>query len=329
MPRDPIILLYHRVIDLPCDPQLLCVAPQHFAEQMSVVRETCYPMSLADLLEARAGDRLARRTVAVTFDDGYADNLDQAGPRLAHCDVPATVFVTPIDCDDPREFWWDELQCLLLTNAALPASLTITIGGEQFAWDLPPAQAGTGIGDRGPVKWSVLHTGGDSPREAAYRRLCETLRPLGATERDDALERLSAWAGVPRTIRVSHQRLLPDQIRRLATAGPVEIGAHTVTHPVLAAMASDGQHAEIAGGKARLEQIVERPVTSFSYPYGTRSDYTAETVAIVRASGFGRACANVTGTVGANVDTYQLPRFVVRDWSGDRFAEQLDAWFDD
>jgi peptidoglycan/xylan/chitin deacetylase (PgdA/CDA1 family) len=103
--RAALILLYHRVADLPSDPQLLGTAPQHFADHLEVLRKGNRPMSLHALCTALPDGKMPDRAVVVTFDDGYADNLHNAKALLERRDVPATVFVTTGYLGSPREFW--------------------------------------------------------------------------------------------------------------------------------------------------------------------------------------------------------------------------------
>jgi peptidoglycan/xylan/chitin deacetylase (PgdA/CDA1 family) len=104
----------------------------------------------------------------------------------------------------------------------------------------------------------------------------------------------------------------------------VDIGAHTVTHPFFSAHALAVQRAEIQQSKAALAAWLNQPVTSFAYPFG---DYTEATVPLVREAGFACACSTVDTTVWRQSDCFQLPRFVVSNWSGEAFKQQLCKWF--
>jgi peptidoglycan/xylan/chitin deacetylase (PgdA/CDA1 family) len=101
-----LILGYHRVADVEKDPLHLFVSPKNFAEQMEVIRQYTYPISMPDLVSRIGDNDLPRNAVAVTFDDGYADILYQALPILARYDVPATSFLVTGNLGRP--FWWDE-----------------------------------------------------------------------------------------------------------------------------------------------------------------------------------------------------------------------------
>lgn len=112
----PLILMYHRVAEPRVDPWGLAVSPFHFAEQMSLLRRTRHPLGLTEFVERWRGGSLPEQAVAVTFDDGYADNLHEAKPRLDAADVPATVFLATGFLDQTVPFWWDELAELILAG---------------------------------------------------------------------------------------------------------------------------------------------------------------------------------------------------------------------
>ncbi len=323
-----VILLYHRVTDLSSDPQWLAVPPRLFVEHLDVLRRHYHPYSLGELCQKLRAGRVPRRAVVVTFDDGYADNLHEAKPLLERFDVPATVFVAAGKVGGETEFWWDELEGLLIETPSLPASLALTLQGRTHSWSLapspqeyPPLAA--------PARWNVTHSSCPTPRHRAYRELAPLLRELDGDTRESVLQDVAGWAGVSRGVRSSHRTMRPDELPRLAGGGLIEIGAHTISHPVLSRLSVDQQRQEVRGSRERLEAILGRPVTSFSYPFGTRGDYTEDTVVAVREAGFRCACSNFGGLVRRGTDAFQLPRYLARDWDGDEFRRRLDGWFKD
>jgi len=138
-----LILMYHRVTELPNDPYLLAVTPKHFAEQLEVIRRYGVPMPLRQMVEALQNGKVPKRAVVVTFDDGYADNLHQAKPLLERYEIPATVFVTAGQVGSRREFWWDELDRLLLQAGTLPARLQLNLNGNAYERELGEASTYT------------------------------------------------------------------------------------------------------------------------------------------------------------------------------------------
>ncbi len=110
----------------------------------------------------------------------------------------------------------------------------------------------------------------------------------------------------------------------------VEIGAHTLTHPVLSDLAPDQQQHEIGGSKRRLEALVGRNITSFAYPYGKKMHYNGDTVKTVRGNGFSCACSNFGGLVTRTSDRFALPRFQPLNWNGEQFEDVVvNGWYKD
>jgi peptidoglycan/xylan/chitin deacetylase (PgdA/CDA1 family) len=315
-----LILLYHRVTRLETDPQWLTVPPATFDEQLDMLRRNWPVMPLTKLVAALRENALPKRSVVVTFDDGYADNLHEAKPLLEKHALPATVFVSSGFVGRREEFFWDELDRLLLHSPTLP---------ERLEW---PGLAGWSFGssrcENRPV-WNVLHADSPDARHEAYRMLCPIFAHADPETRRRWLDGLRAWAGTTPDGRESHRTVTPDELQRLAAGNLIEIGAHTVHHPRLASLPLDAQRREMRDGKLALESIIDRPVTTFSYPFGGPGDYTADTARLAGENGFTAACANFGGSVRRGADPFQLNRVLVRDWPADELDRRIREWFRD
>jgi peptidoglycan/xylan/chitin deacetylase (PgdA/CDA1 family) len=303
------------------DPQLLAVSPGHFAEHLQVLSERWQPFRLREWHDIVSAKRLTARPVAITFDDGYADNLREAMPVLRTWGIPATFFVVSGQVGRDDEFWWDEVERILLRGRVLPRVLEVSAGDQEYRWEL-----GSGSGGDDP-DWNVESQQAPSPRQAAYRELCELLRPLSVSVRDSILAQLRTWAGESPTGRPTHRALTADEVVALTSDELAEVGAHTVNHPVLSVQPHGVQKQEIQESKRQLEDLVGGPVRAFAYPFGGRADYSPQTTRLVRDAGFTLACSNFPGTVSRGTRALEIPRIVVRDWSGDEFERRLDEQF--
>ena len=231
--------------------------------------------------------------------------LAEAKPLLEKSGFPATAFVASGFVGDRREFWWEELEELLLgSRNGTPSRRRRTEWHGTLA-------AGRGLRDRG---------------RRLYGRHFLRLRLLDPGTRRSALDELAASFPERRPPRPARVPLSPEELRKLAEGGLITVGAHTITHPVLESLPPSAQEHEIVGSKTELEELLGRPVTGFSYPYGGPGEYGAFAVAAVQRAGFEFACANVPGLVRRGTDVLQIPRFVVLDWDGDTFARRLEHW---
>lgn len=324
-----LILLYHRVARLSSDPWRLAVTPHRFAEHLEVLREHARPMRLRQLSQALLSGSLPDRSVVITFDDGYADNLHRAKPLLKRYDIPATVFLTTGFIGDEREFWWDELDRLLLQPGTLPERLRLSVNGDSYQWELGEA-VHYSEDDFQRYRSCSAYADAPSPRHRLYHSLWELLNPLTEGERRGVLDELLIWVGAEPAGRPTHRSLSLEEVVALERGKLIEVGAHTVTHPALSALPGASQREEIQRSKNRLEEILGGPVTSFAYPHGRpQIDYTAETVGIVREAGFACACSAFDDVVETSTDRFQLPRNWVRNWDREEFAKRLSRWFHD
>jgi peptidoglycan/xylan/chitin deacetylase (PgdA/CDA1 family) len=322
-----IILIYHRVVRLPADPYLLAVKPEHFSEHLEVLHKHYHPMRLDKMVEALRARRLPKRAVAVTLDDGYHDCLQHARPLFERHEVPATVFVVSGRVADQRAFWWDELESLFLQPGELPTSGRLQVNGQPLVWELSDAARYSQGQQDLHQDWNYKMKDAPTRRQQVFHQLWQSLHSMPEEERESAMEDLFAWAGAGRKACASHRPLTPEEVSRLAEGGLVEIGAHTVTHPVLSKLTIKAQQYQIERSKADLEQMLNRQIASFSYPHGQRGDFTTETAALVERAGFASACAAYAGAVAHDVDRFQLPRNVVADCDGETFARHMSELF--
>jgi peptidoglycan/xylan/chitin deacetylase (PgdA/CDA1 family) len=313
-----VILMYHRVTERDVDPWHLCVTPQHFATHLEIIRKKALPLSLKQLAQAHQQARVPNRAVAITFDDGYTDNLHNAKPLLERHDVPATVFLTGGLDVQSLEFWWDELFRVLVKPGTLPPSLSLGTG-EVCHWELGAAAVYTNE----DYQRDRAHNGKFSERVNFYYSVWQWLRPLPQEQRRRMLDQIRSWTGTRSEAPVAHRFLGSEEALALADGGLVEIGAHTLSHEMLPAHTVEFQRIEIEKNKAYLENLLGRAVTSFSYPFG---EYSPETISLVRSAGFMDACSVIPDVVWKKSDRFLLPRLAVNDWSGEEFEKRLSRW---
>ena len=325
-PAGGLVLLYHRVAELASNPQGLAVSPARFADHLDVLREHGAPMPLEALVHGAREAPLPPGAVAVTFDDGYADNLHDAAPLLQRAGVPATIFVSTGTLDGPREFWWEELERVLLGPGTLPQRLRLSIGGDVAEWDLAGALEFTVRDCAQHASWTVDRPDDPTPRHRAYRDLCRDLRRVAGDLRARALDELWAQAGTARVARDTHRALTAAEVHALAGLERITIGSHTASHPSLPSLGPEAQRDEIGGARARLEAITGAPVTSFAYPFGGSADRSAATAKIVRDEGITIACTTQPGTVRPGTSPHAVPRVIVRDWTRDEFLRRWREW---
>jgi peptidoglycan/xylan/chitin deacetylase (PgdA/CDA1 family) len=311
-----VVLVYHRVGERRLDPWRLTVDPEIFAGQMETLARDWSPLSVAELVEGFGRRRLPERAVAVTFDDGYADNLEVAAPILLEHGIPATLFVATDLIDSGGTPWWDELASLLLEPGRLPATLTLS-SGDSEGWPIPPLHVDEPLqGASAPQPWEAK----PGTRLRAFYEVWLALRALAAPTREAVLDEIAEWADAPRP---SGRVLLTwDQLREFAALPGFGLGAHTLTHPALPSCSIDDARAEIAGGADRLRAQAGVEVEQFAYPFGA---WTPSVTRLVAELGFRAAYTTDGNAISWSSSPHALPRLPAEGHAPGDFAGLLTA----
>ena len=285
------ILVYHRVLAKPdwLFPDQVDAA--RFAAQLDVLAHCFNVLPLGEAVARLRAGTLPPRAASITFDDGYADNHDVALPLLRERGLHATFFIATGYLDGGR--MWND---------------TVIETVRQADGQVDLAQLGLGTYPARTVE----------EKRVAVDALLADLKYRPMAERAELTAEIAARPGaLPANLMMSSA-----QVRALDSAG-MDLGAHTVNHPILAGLPDAVARAEITAGRDMLQQLAVSRVRLFAYPNGKPGkDYGPEHVAMVRQLGFDAAVSTAWGR-SARADLYQLPRFTPWDRQPLRFALRL------
>jgi peptidoglycan/xylan/chitin deacetylase (PgdA/CDA1 family) len=282
-----LILRYHAITEgtsevTYADPSV-CLPLEAFRLQMAFIKRAYSVVPLETFVRALDGGQgLPPRAVAVTFDDGYADNHHLALPVLRRLGMEATVYVSTASLDGGPPLWMAAVRALVL--------------GAQREKLTSPGMDPIVLGPLGR-------------RAAAVRALTRALVPLGGKERTERLAALARGAGVDLKRELSGAMLTWGQVRELAASGWT-IGAHTATHVNVALAPAAEAEAEITASRDAIEEAIGQPAVHFAYPNtGGRHRYFDEpTATLLRRLGFRSAVISRPGALRPGVDSFALPR---------------------
>jgi len=286
------ILIFHRVHAAP-DP-LFPGEPDaaSFAQLMAHVASRFRVLPLGSAVRALRAGTLPSRALCITFDDGYADNLTVAAPILQQHGMRATVFIAAGYLDGGWMF-----------NDVVIEALRAT---QKQELDLSSRNLGR----------HALHSGED--RRRAVDAILPRIKYLPSRERDAIARQILRDADV--TLPTSPM-LTSEMVRSLDASG-LDVGAHTVTHPILARLDDRDAKDEIVQSKEELSRLTGHDVALFAYPNGVPgTDYAAAHVQMVRDAGFAAAVTTSPGAATPASDPFELPRFT--PWS--KAAHKFDV----
>ena len=263
---------------------------------MRWVRSWFNVIPLARAVEQLYEGRIAPRAMAITFDDGYADNEQIAAPILERLGMTATFFVST---------GFLAGQCMW--NDQVIESIRACTADRIDLGDL-------GLGSHALESVAA--------RRRAVAKLLSDIRHLQPEQRLAAVRGVRERAGLKE---LPGPMMRPEQVRHLRALG-MDVGAHTVTHPILTRLSVDAACDEMLRSKFDLEQILGEPIELFAYPNGVPGqDYAVEHPALVRECGFSAAVSTAWGAASARSDRYQLPRFTPWDRTRIRYGARLFA----
>jgi peptidoglycan/xylan/chitin deacetylase (PgdA/CDA1 family) len=296
-----LVLGYHRIAEAENDSFYNCISPIHFEQQMEVLHKHANPINLDALVAYIKDGEAPPKTVCVTIDDGYADALYNAKPILEKYEIPATVFVTTGNLGG--EFWWDELERYTLQAPDNAGLLRLRKDKLNLEWD---------FNHKDPAK-----------RASQIISIADFLRPLDETIRQQMLYKIKEWSRYSNGELPPVRSMTPTELVSLMEGTLLQIGSHTVTHPMLSKLSKQERWYEINQSKQDLEEILSKPVLGLSYPNGCFEKGDPE---LVLKSGYRYACVSKNGMVRSNSDRFQLPRFWIHDIDGDSFYRWLKEW---
>jgi peptidoglycan/xylan/chitin deacetylase (PgdA/CDA1 family) len=287
-PDGAVILMYHSVRDEPeryansIGTGIIHATPV-FERQMEAVSRQFNPVTIDDIrLFLSGGKPLPRRAVAVTFDDGFADNFEIAAPILSRFGICASFYLTVglIGTKDPP--WYCRLRHAFAAT-------------QKKEW-LPPAHGRPGSLTAAQDRNAALLAAFDFCAPLAGDTLEQTVRSI---ERGLDIEALTGESGF---------MMDWNQARALRRAGHV-VGSHTLTHPNVAHVAPDVARKELVVSKNKLEEELSAPVLHFSYPHpGLNPNWTPQTVEMTKEAGYQAAVTTTPGPVRRGDDPLRLTR---------------------
>jgi peptidoglycan/xylan/chitin deacetylase (PgdA/CDA1 family) len=230
----------------------------------------------------RGRQRLPPATAAITVDDGYSDFHDIAWPMLRQRKVPATVFVVTDFVDRRRWIWTDKIPFVMARVRADRVSVDV---------------AGTRID-------ATLKS--DGARRMAATRVNAVLKRQPDEAKDAHIDQIAAQCGVPLPAAppVEHGSCSWAQLREMQSSG-IDIGSHTVTHPVLTRVPADRLRGELEASRGRVEEMLGHPVSLFCYPNGAYNRIVRDAV---ERAGYRLAVTSDSGLNDATVDPLAFRR---------------------
>ncbi len=289
------VLLYHRVIDLKYDPQQLCVGVDQFAKQLEVLKQSNVFLDIHEFTHLLQNNKkFPKNALLISFDDGYADNYNNALPVLGSLNLPAVFYVSTAGIGTDNLMWWDELDLIFKKIKSENTDISALV-----------------------KKHNVADT---KSLYKYYLAKCKTAASLD--DRNALLAEIRNIASLAAEDIKDHKMLTGEELKKLASSKQVVIGAHTVNHLSLAHINDISKKEEIENSVKALS-VLGSKIEHFSFPYGEKINYDEKTIRICKELGLKSVSANYVGYVTKGSDLFSFPRFVVRNDAPDLLIQKM------
>jgi peptidoglycan/xylan/chitin deacetylase (PgdA/CDA1 family) len=288
-----LVLTYHRVL-ADYDPVIDEIDAIQFTRQMETLAKFFNVVSLQDGIEQMKVGKLPASSVCVTFDDGYRDNYDVALPILKALNLPATFFIATGYLGDG--IMWNDVVILAIKNTSLKVL------------DLQEFSLGKELIDSEQKKVQLIE------------KLLGYIKYNNVTRRIELVNRLKEITQVD----IKERLMMTDyEVKELSRAG-MEIGGHTVNHPILTCADDDEVRQEIVEGKLFLEKLIGKELKYFAYPNGqAKKDYNELHMQLVEEAGFSAALTTNNGAIDKDSGMFDLSRISIDHTDKFKFGVSL------
>jgi peptidoglycan/xylan/chitin deacetylase (PgdA/CDA1 family) len=250
--------------------------------QLAFLQRYAHVVPLVDGLQALSeGRSLPARAVAITFDDGYRDQLELAAPALERLRLPATFFLVPELLSGTIRPWW-----------------------ETIAWAVTRSRRDSVVWE-GTTFW-LRHP---DERASAVRAIAARLKRRNGAARDSALDEVITLCEPDGAPGYSRMFLDWDGARGLAR-GNFTVGSHSLRHNILSNEGRQEQERDLRLSRQQLESELNILVQTIAYPNGWLGDYDATTIAAARAAGYLYGITTLPGRNRSRTPEYEIRRFV-------------------
>ena len=207
---------------------------------------------------------MMKNSIAITFDDGLADNFLVAKFLLEEYQLPATFFITSCNIGRQIEFWWDELENILLFTHQLPQYFLCEINKKVFEFDLQNETILTQHLHQIHTSWKATLQNPPTLRSKFFYEIWQALKTLPYHEQETVLQHIKEWAQIKYAVRSAYTCMSIKQLKKLNDNNLFYIGVHTTTHPALAYHDYLFQKKEITDNKNFLEEITGQKINLIS-----------------------------------------------------------------